>query len=87
MTIYCGSAAFGLFYGGFATLFPALVGDLFGRAYAGAVGGAIFGAADFLSSWGPAITGYLRDVHGNFDLAFFLALSYPESVHFCSHCY
>ncbi len=68
--LYCGSAAFGVFYGGFATLFPALIGDLFGRAHAGAIGGAIFGAGGFLGGWGPAIAGYLRDVHDNFHLAF-----------------
>lgn len=70
LALYCGSAAFGLFYGGFATLFPALIGDLFGREHAGAIGGAIFGAGGFLGGWGPAIAGYLRDVQGNFHLAF-----------------
>ena len=70
LVLYCGSAAFGLFYGGFATLFPALVGDLFGRAHAGAIGGVIFGAGGFLGGWGPAIAGYLRDVHGNYQLVF-----------------
>ena len=68
--VYCGAAFFGLFYGGFATLYPALVGDLFGRAHAGAIGGAIFGAGGFLGGWGPAIAGYLRDISGDFELAF-----------------
>ena len=68
--LYCGAAAFGLFYGGFASLYPALVGDMFGRAHSGAIGGAIFGAGGFLGGWGPAIAGYLRDVYGNFELAF-----------------
>ncbi|MEM7465846.1 MAG: MFS transporter [Pseudomonadota bacterium] len=69
-TLYCGAAAFGFFYGGFASLFPALVGDLFGRAHAGAIGGVIFGVGGILGGWGPAIAGYLRDVHANFQLAF-----------------
>lgn len=72
--LYCGSAAFGLFYGGFATLFPALVGDLFGRAHAGAIGGAIFGVGGFLGGWGPAIAGYLRDADGDYQLAFLCCL-------------
>ena len=70
LMLYLGSAAFGLFYGSFATLFPALIGDLFGRAHSGAIGGVIFGAGGFLGGWGPAIAGYLRDTHGDFGLAF-----------------
>ena len=67
-----GAAAFGFFYGGIASLFPALVGDLFGRAHAGAIGGFIFGGAGLLGGWGPAIAGYLRDVNGDYRLAFTL---------------
>jgi MFS family permease len=51
--LYIGAAGFGFFYGGIATLFPALVGDLFGRAHAGAIGGFIFGGAGILGAWGP----------------------------------
>jgi MFS family permease len=70
--LYVGAAAFGFFYGGVATLFPALVGDLFGRAHAGAIGGFIFGGAGILGAWGPAVVGYLRDVDGDYRLAFTL---------------
>ncbi|MBS1270463.1 MAG: putative MFS-type transporter YhjX [Gammaproteobacteria bacterium] len=72
-TLYVGAAAFGFFYGGIASLFPALVGDLFGRTHAGAIGGFIFGGAGFLGGWGPAIAGYLRDVDGDYRLAFSLS--------------
>lgn len=68
--LYLGAAAFGFFYGSFATLFPALVGDLFGPAHAGTIGGFIFGAGGLLGGWGPAIAGYLRDVHGDYHLVF-----------------
>ncbi len=70
--LYVGTAAFGFFYGGIASLFPALVGDLFGRAHAGAIGGFIFGGAGILGAWGPAVAGHLRDVEGDYRLAFTL---------------
>ena len=70
-TLYVGAAAFGFFYGGIATLFPALVGDLFGPAHAGTIGGFIFAGGGILGAWGPALAGYLRDVHGDYHLAFF----------------
>jgi MFS family permease len=66
-----GAAAFGLFYGGFASLFPALVADLFGPKNAGTIGGFIIGGAGLLGAWGPALAGYLRDVHGDYHRAFF----------------
>ena len=37
--LYLGAAAFGFFYGSMATLFTALIGDLFGRRHAGAHAG------------------------------------------------
>ena len=67
--LYLGAAVFGFFYGGIASLFPALVGDLFGRAHAGAIGGFIFGGA---GAWGPAVAGYLRDVDVDYRRAFIL---------------
>lgn len=70
--LYVGAAAFGFFYGGVASLFPALVGDLFGRPHAGAIGGFIFGGAGILGAWGPALAGYLRDSGGDYRLAFTL---------------
>jgi MFS family permease len=70
--LYAAAAAFGFFYGGIASLFPALAGDLFGRAHGGAIGGFIFGVAGILGAWGPAIAGHLRDVHGDYRIAFIL---------------
>jgi MFS family permease len=68
--LYCGAAAFGFFYGSMATLFPALIGDFFGRLHAGAITGFLFAGAGMLGSWGPMIAGYLRDVSGSYHIAF-----------------
>ncbi|MBT7288863.1 MAG: MFS transporter [Rhodospirillaceae bacterium] len=70
--LYFGAAAFGFFYGGIASLFPAFVGDLFGREHAGAIGGFIFGGAGILGAWGPAVAGYLRDTEGDYRFTFTL---------------
>ena len=72
VALYLGAAALGYFYSGIASLSPALVGDLFGRAHAGASGGFIFGGAGILGAWGPAVVGYLRDVDGDYRRAFIL---------------
>ena len=69
-TIYVAAAFFGIFYGGFASLYPALVGDLFGPSHAGAIGGFIVAGGGILGGWGPALAGYLRDVNGTYDAAF-----------------
>ncbi|MBI3301288.1 MAG: MFS transporter [Deltaproteobacteria bacterium] len=69
-TLYLGAAAFGFFYGGMATLFPALIGDFFGRRHAGAITGFLFAGAGVFGAWGPMIAGYLRDVTGSYQLAF-----------------
>lgn len=71
-SLFVGAAAFGFFYGGIASLFPALVGNLFGRAHAGAIGGFIFGGAGIFGAWGPAVVGYLRDIDGDYSRAFIL---------------
>lgn len=68
--LYLGAAAFGFFYGGMATLFPALIGDFFGRRHAGAITGFLFAGAGMLGAWGPMIAGYMRDVTGSYRLAF-----------------
>ncbi|MSQ47264.1 MAG: MFS transporter [Deltaproteobacteria bacterium] len=72
--LYCGAAAFGFFYGSMATLFTALIGDLFGRRHAGTIGGFLFAGAGVLGAWGPMIAGYLRDTTGSYHLAFTYAV-------------
>lgn len=68
--LYSGAAAFGFFYGSMATLFPALIGDYFGRLHAGAIAGFLFAGAGMLGAWGPMIAGYLRDTSGSYHVAF-----------------
>jgi MFS family permease len=70
LMLYAGAAAFGFFYGSMATLFSALVGDYFGRLHAGAITGFYFAISGMLGAWGAMIFGYLRDVNGNYRLAF-----------------
>jgi len=72
--LYGGAAAFGFFYGSMATLFPALMGDFFGRLHAGAITGFLFAGAGTFGAWGPMIAGYLRDVSGHYQQAFTYAI-------------
>jgi MFS family permease len=65
-----GAAMFGVFYGSFVALFPALVADLYGLHHAGAIGGFIVGGGGLLGAWGPAAAGYLRDADGDFRRVF-----------------
>ena len=69
-TLYLGAAAFGFFYGSMATLFPALIGDFFGRRHAGAIAGFLFAGSGIIGAWGPLIAGYLRDTTGSYHTAF-----------------
>ena len=72
--LYLGSLIFGSCYGGFATLFPALVGDFFGRRDVGAIAGFLFAVAGGLGAWGPTIAGVLRDNTGTYQLTFLCAV-------------
>ncbi len=72
--LYLGAAAFGFFYGSMATLFTALIGDLFGRRHAGAIGGFLYAGAGVLGAWGPMIAGYVRDTTGSYRPAFTYAV-------------
>lgn len=67
-----GSALFGIFYGSFVALFPALVADYYGLAHAGTIGGFIVGGGGLLGAWGPAAAGYVRDADGDYRRVFAL---------------
>ena len=54
-------------------LFPALVGDFFGRIAVGAIVGFIFAIAAAPSALGPLMAGYLYDWTGSYRLAFELS--------------
>ena len=67
------AALFGMGYGGATVLFPALAGDRFGRAYAGAIVGAVFAGAGSLGAFGPFVAAWIHDRTGSYGWAFVVA--------------
>ena len=65
---------FGYSYGATSTLFPAIVGDFFGRAAAGSIVGFVFMLAGSMGAWGPLVAGAVYDATGSYGLAFRLAV-------------
>jgi MFS family permease len=63
---------FGFGYGGTTTLFPAIVGDYFGRDAVGAIIGFVFAFAGSSAAFGPWLAAYLYTQIGNYDFAFWL---------------
>ncbi len=63
---------FGYSYGAISTLFPAIVGDFFGRGQAGALVGFLFALAGAMAGWGPLIAGALYDATGGYDVTWTL---------------
>ena len=73
--LYVSAALFGLSYGGVTALFPALIGDFFGRLSVGEIVGFIFAIAGAPAAFGPLIAGYLFDFTGSYHLAFEIGAS------------
>jgi MFS transporter, OFA family, oxalate/formate antiporter len=71
--LYPAAAVFGFSYGGGTALFPALVGDFFGRMAIGAIVGFIFALAGSPAAFGPFIAGYMYDATKNYHAAFVLS--------------
>jgi len=71
--LYPSAVVFGFSYGATVTLLPALVGDYFGRAHAGAIVGRIFGTAGALAAVGPYVAQLLVDSSGSYRFAFALS--------------
>jgi len=71
--LYPAAAVFGFSYGGVSALFPALVGDFFGRAAVGAVVGFIFALAGSPAAFGPSIAGYIYNATNSYRAAFELS--------------
>ena len=65
--------AFGAAYAGSSTIFPVILGDLFGRGHAGSLSGFLFAFSGVFSGLGPFVAGILRDQRGDYVLAFALA--------------
>ena len=66
------AAAFGFSYGGVSTVFPAIVGDYFGRLKAASIIGAIFTVAGSAAAVGPLVGGYIFDLTHSYQLAFLM---------------
>jgi MFS family permease len=71
--LFLSAAAFGYSYGTISTLFPAIVGDFFGRGAAGALVGFLFMLAGSMAAWGPLGAGAIYDATGRYTTAFVLA--------------
>ncbi|HEU5320235.1 MAG TPA: MFS transporter [Methylomirabilota bacterium] len=71
--LYASALAFGYSYGTISTLFPAIVGDFFGRDQAGTLVGLLFALAGSMAAWGPLAAGAIYDAAGSYRPAFALA--------------
>ena len=68
--LYIGALLLGLGTGSSTTVFPAILGDIFGRAYVGAIAGFMFGIAGTAAAIGPYFGGLIREVTGSYAPAF-----------------
>jgi MFS family permease len=68
--LYVASAGFGFYYGAYASLFPAVMGDFFGRLHAGALTGLSFALGSITSAVGPVAMGWAADRTGHYARAF-----------------
>lgn len=73
LLLFGDALVFGYSYGAISTLFPAIVGDFFGRGQAGAIVGFIFALAGAMAGWGPLVAGALYDATGGYDLTWIVA--------------
>jgi MFS family permease len=69
-TLYPAAAVFGLSYGGITALFPAIIGDFFGRLSVGAIAGFIFAVSGAPAAFGPLIAGRVYAITGSYNFAF-----------------
>ncbi|MBI2552939.1 MAG: MFS transporter [Candidatus Rokubacteria bacterium] len=72
-SLYLVALGFGFSYGAVSTLFPAIVGDFFGREQAGSLVGFLFALAGSMAAWGPLFAGAIYDATGAYTWAFLLS--------------
>lgn len=72
-SLYLVAVVFGFSYGAVSTLFPAIVGDFFGREQAGSLVGFLFALAGSMAAWGPLVAGAIHDATGAYTRAFLLS--------------
>ena len=73
LLLYLAAAVFGFSYGGVTALFPALIGDFFGRIEVGAIVGFIFALAGSPAAFGPLIAGFMYNAKHSYSTAFELS--------------
>ncbi len=73
LTLYPAAAVFGFSYGGVTALFPAIVGDFFGRMAVGSIVGFIFAVAGSPAAFGPLLAGYVYSLTGSYTVVFNLS--------------
>ena len=66
------AAVFGFSYGGVSAIFPAIIGDYFGRLRAASIIGTVFTIAGVASAIGPVLAGYIYDLVRSYQPAFLL---------------
>jgi MFS family permease len=71
--LYASAVAFGASYGGSTTILPALVGDQFGRRFAGTIVGQIFAGAGAMAAIGPYVAAAIYDATASYRVAFVLS--------------
>lgn len=71
--LYPAAAIFGFSYGGVTALFPAIIGDFFGRMAVGSIVGFIFALAGSPAAFGPLIAGYIYTATNSYNAAFLLS--------------
>jgi MFS family permease len=69
-TLTVASAGFGVYYGTFVSLFPAVMSDFFGRQHAGTLTGVSFALGSVAAALGPVLMGWVADRTGQYALAF-----------------
>jgi OFA family oxalate/formate antiporter-like MFS transporter len=63
------SVGFGVYYGTFVSLFPAVMSDFFGRRHAGTLTGCSFALGSLTAALGPVLMGWVADRTGEYRLA------------------
>jgi MFS family permease len=69
-SVYLAAFVFGFAYGSLSALFPAIVGDFFGRERVGALVGFMFALSGAVGALGPLVAGAVYDAVGSYVPAF-----------------
>ncbi|MFP4000745.1 MAG: MFS transporter [Thermoplasmata archaeon] len=70
--LYAVSLIFGLAFGGWVMIYPVIVSEFFGSKHSGEILGALGTVAGMGGALGPYFAGYIYDVTGKYDIAFFV---------------